>query len=104
MIAELLNTGRENTQSARELASILGCGIRDISKQIEQERRQGQPICAASGENPGYYLAADEKELQEYCEQLYKRGGEIFKTRRALVAILGKIREVKQHEQISNKR
>lgn len=103
MIAELLNTGRENTQSARELASILGCGIRDISKQIEHERRQGQPICAASGENPGYYLAADEDELQKYCQQLYKRGGEIFKTRRALVGILKKIQEARENEQSGDK-
>ena len=89
MITELLLTGRENALTGRELATILDCNIRVISQQVERERRQGQPICAScDSEHPGYYLAADEDELKHYCDRLYRRGGELFKTRRALIKAL----------------
>lgn len=85
---ELLGTGKENAVSGRELAAILHINIRNVTEQIEKERRAGQPICAtASGENPGYYLAKDDEELQGYCNALRKRAGELFKTRRALMQI-----------------
>lgn len=93
MIYELLGTGRENARTGRELARALNCGIREIAEQISQERRQGRPICATSGEHPGYYLAKDAQELEEYCNCLRKRGAELFKTRRALVNVLEQIRE-----------
>ena len=56
MIAELLAEGRENARTARELATALNCRQRDITLQVEKERRAGRPICAATGETPGYYL------------------------------------------------
>ena len=85
MIAELLQIGRENAQSGREIANMLECSIRDISEQVERERRQGVPICAATGDKPGYYLASSNEELEQYCDKLRKRAIEIFKTRQALV-------------------
>lgn len=93
MISELLATGKENARTGRQLAVILQCDIREITQQIEKERRQGQPICAGSGETPGYYLAADADELQHYCERLNRRAGEMQKTRRALVKVLEQIRQ-----------
>lgn len=99
MITELLMTGRSNAQSARELAGILNCDLREISKNVERERRAGQPICAACGENPGYFLAADEAELKNYCDRLYRRGGEIMKTRRQLLKVLKQIQEARENEQ-----
>ena len=88
MISELLATGKENARTGRELAQFFGCNIRDITEQVERERRGGQPICAASGENPGYYLAADADELERYCNNLKNRATELFKTRQALVKLL----------------
>lgn len=88
MIHELLGTGRENARTGRELATFLHCGIRDITAQVEKERREGHAICAATGENPGYYLAAGAEELQEYCDRLKSRAIEVFKTRQALVRAL----------------
>ena len=88
MIHELLGTGRENARTARELADIMNCGIRDISRLAERERREGHPICAATGERPGYYLAADNEELEAYCSDLKNRAIELFKTRDALVKVL----------------
>lgn len=88
MIHELLAEGRENARTGRDLAALLNCNIRDITVQIEKERRDGHPICAATGDNPGYYLAADADELERYCKQLWGRGRELFKTRQALLDIL----------------
>lgn len=86
MIADYLFTGKENAQTAKELASLLHCDVRDISAGIERERRQGQPIIASCDpEQPGYYLAATAEELQYYCSRLHHRAGEIHKTRRALL-------------------
>ena len=88
MIFEILSAGKENAKTARELAALLGCEPRVVTAQIEVERREGQPICAACGENPGYFLAANEQELETYCNQLRNRAAEIFKTRQALLKVL----------------
>lgn len=93
MIHELLDTGRENARTGRELAALLHCSMRDITAQVEKERRDGHAICAATGENPGYYLAAGAEELQDYCDRLKGRAIEVFKTRQALVKVLQGIRD-----------
>lgn len=93
MIHELLAEGAENARTGRELATVLQCSLRDITEQIERERRDGKPICAASGDNPGYYLAADADELQSYCDRLKGRAIELFKTRQALVNVLRQLTE-----------
>ncbi len=96
MIYELLAHGRENARTGRELATLCDCDIRQITAHIERERRAGYPICAAMGENPGYFLPADEKELEEYCELLKGRAIELFKTRQALIQALKQIRDAPQ--------
>lgn len=93
MIYELLAPGKANARTGRELATVCRCDIRAVTAQIEKERRDGIPICAASGENPGYYLAANNEELAEYCDQLKSRGIEVFKTRQALLKILRQAQE-----------
>ena len=97
MIHELLGTGGGNARSGRELADFLNCDIRTITEQIEQERRAGHPICAnMSGKHAGYYLPATPEELEDYCGILYHRGGELFKTRRALLQTLKQIKQQKE--------
>ena len=88
MIKELLLEGKENAQSGRDLANIAGLTLRELTAQIERERRAGAPICAHSGKNPGYYLAASADELQEYCNALEHRAGELNKTRAACLDTL----------------
>lgn len=86
MIADYLFTGIENARTAKELATALGCDVRDITAGIERERRQGQPIIAScDSKQPGYYLAESAEEIQIYCNRLHHRAGEIYKTRRALL-------------------
>lgn len=92
MIAEVLGTGKENATTGRVLASLLDMNIRDLTQQIERERRDGAPICASSGENPGYYIGSAE-ELENYCGRLKHRAVELFKTRQALIKTLQKIAE-----------
>lgn len=92
MIAEILKSGEKNAMTGRELAQRCGVDIRTITDQIEKERRAGQPICARSrGENCGYFLAETQEELNEYCEAIRKRAGEMFKTRRALLDVKDKL-------------
>jgi len=88
MITELLNTGRENARTGQELADVLGISIRDVTIAIARERRDGAPICAATGRPQGYYLAADAEELETYCNRLKGRAIEVFKTRQALIRVL----------------
>lgn len=92
MIYELLDYGADHARTAAELASVLNCDVRMVTRRIEMERRQGQPICASSiSDNPGYFLPANAEELQRYCEQLKKRAIQIFKTRQALIKFLQKM-------------
>ena len=86
MVFDYLLIGKEHAKTAKELATTLHCDIRDITAGIERERRQGKPIIASCDPaNPGYYLAGTQEELQQYCNKLHHRAGEIYKTRRALL-------------------
>lgn len=88
MIYEILAEGRENAMTAREISVYFGCDVRAVTSQIERERREGRPICAATGDNPGYFLPANDDDLRTYCDQLQGRVLEILKTRRALIRTL----------------
>lgn len=88
MIYEILLEGKENAQTSRAICSLLNINSRDLTIAIERERRAGRPICASSGEIPGYYIAANRAEMQQYCDRLKHRAGEIFKTRAACLQTL----------------
>lgn len=94
MIYEVLSEGAGNAQTARFLCDMLNIKKRDLTRAIEKERREGHPICAATGAHPGYFLAATQEEMLEYCGRLFHRAGEIFKTRRACLATLRTLPEV----------
>lgn len=85
MIFELLEAGAENARTGKEICSLLGISARELTAVVEQERRHGKPICASTGNPPGYYLAATQQEMQRYCDSLKRRAGEIHKTRRACI-------------------
>lgn len=83
MISEILQPGAENALTGREICKMLHITTRDLTHAIERERRAGAPICASTGHRPGYFLAADRREMERYCSSLFRRAGEIHKTRRA---------------------
>lgn len=84
-VADVLLFGAENAVEGSTLAAVLGFkDRRALSKQIERERRSGQPICAAvAGNKRGYYLTDDPDELQRYIKALDRRIRAIRKTRDA---------------------
>lgn len=91
-ISDYLRAGKKNARTARELAQVFNCDMRDISARIEKERRQGAPICAScDSRRPGYYLAETSEELQEYCRTLHNRAGQIYLTRRELLKAAKKL-------------
>ena len=85
VVATALLAGAENAIEGTALATTLGFkDRRALSKQIERERRSGQPICAAvAGNNRGYYLASNPDELQQYIRALDRLLREIRRTRDA---------------------
>ena len=86
MIFEFLAEGAENARTGKEICKALNITARDLTAAIERERRAGKPICASTDpKNPGYFLAANQEEMQRYCRSLYHRAGEIHKTRNACI-------------------
>lgn len=98
MIAELLLPGEKNATTGKVICSLLQIQPRDLTAAVERERREGKPICATTGKNPGYFLAANKEEMQDYCGRLYHRAGEIFKTRRACLRTIDELPEGPQNE------
>lgn len=89
MIHEFLETGAENAITGRDLATMTGLNQRAIQHTVERERRAGWPICAScNGEHPGYFMAANKAELEQFCRSLFHRAGEVHKTRKALMATM----------------
>ena len=93
MIAEILTEGKENAIVGRDICSLLKINNRELMAAVEAERRAGIPICANSGRHPGYYLAANKKEMQDYCRYLFSRGGNIMKTYRPCKETANKLPE-----------
>lgn len=83
MIAEILHEGRENTMTAGELCALTGMNGTQLRLRIMAERRSGEPICSATGKNPGYFLAETAAEMREFCESMKHRIDEVSETRRA---------------------
>jgi hypothetical protein len=81
MITEVLATGAQNARTGREICKVLNLSSRELTQAVEIERRKGSPICASVSKPYGYYLAANQQEMQAYCRSLHHRAGEIFKTR-----------------------
>lgn len=97
MVFEILKKGAENATTGKELCKILNLPIRELTRIIEKERRSGKPICAATGQHPGYYAAANKEELEKYCKRLFKRAGELHKTRRACIKIIEDLPEEREN-------
>ena len=91
-VSAYLPIGAANAVSGKDLAALLGYKtVRKLSREIELERRSGLPICAANGENKGYFLAASADELERYVKRLNRRIREIRKTHDAVSETLRKL-------------
>lgn len=77
--------GRESARSAAELQAIIGArSARVVTREIEGLRRRGVPICATTGERPGYFIASDLLELETYLAALDRRLASVRRTRACL--------------------
>ena len=94
MVYELLAEGAENARTGKYICNLLNISDRELTQQVERERRAGKPICAASGAKPGYFLAANKDEMQRYCKSLLHRQKEIGKTRTACIKTIKQLPEV----------
>ena len=98
-IAEVF-TGRgpKNAKTAREIAAILNCSVRDVTAMVNQERRAGTPICAnTGGEHPGYYLPETREQVLAFCASLERREKEIHKTQKALRKALSQLPSAEEY-------
>lgn len=98
MIHEYLFTGSGNAQTCETLCLRLDITKKELQRAILAERLAGIPICASSGRMPGYFLAANKEEMQEFCASLRRRAGHIHKTRRACLKTLAKLPSVADKE------
>lgn len=92
-IEDLLFTGKEKAQRGKDIANRLGITVRDFTQQVERERKAGAPICATKGNNPGYFLAANKEEMENYCNVLKKEAISLFVTRQACLKAIEKLPE-----------
>lgn len=102
IISDYLSKGANNAITAGKLCELLHMDKRALTAGIERERRQGSPICAScDGQNPGYYLADSKQEMQMYCDSLFHRAAEIYKTRDACLLTIDNLpgKELAAHEQ-----
>lgn len=77
----MLPIGEENAIPGRTLAKLFNTNLRTITKMIEQERRNGVPICAScTGKNKGYFKAETPADLQMYCRSMQSRANELLQT------------------------
>lgn len=83
-VFDILPRGAANAVDGQTLAAAMGFkSVRELSKQVERERRAGQPICASvSGERRGYFMG-DPNELWLYLRSLDRRLREVRRTRDA---------------------
>lgn len=95
MIKEVLLQGEEHAVSGKYLTGLLGLrDTRDLTRRIAQERRAGIPICATTNsDNPGYYLAGNSTEMENYIDSLTRRILSIQETRDACSESLRRMTE-----------
>lgn len=91
MIYEILGEGLERAKTAREIQDLLGMTRREVTRQVERERRDGIPICASVADPRGYYLAATKEEMEGYCKALEHRQQEVGRTLAGCQKSLGAI-------------
>ena len=90
ILGRVLPHGKGHAIPGRELVKLLKLkDLRDLTQLVEQERKNGSPVCASTDSAaPGYYLASDASELESYISSLDRRLHNIRVTRQHLEATL----------------
>ena len=77
-IAPLLLHGQANAIPLRHLKQLTGLPDRTVRILIERERRQGVPIL--SDNKRGYFLPANQTEVERFIQSMRRRASEILTT------------------------
>lgn len=93
ILLDYLGTGREAARTAGEIAAALGVSKRRVSLEVQRARRDGAPICAATTDPKGYFLARDRGELKAYSGRLDRRLSWIAATADAVRETVGSMPE-----------
>lgn len=90
ILEQILPHGKPNALPGRELVKLLDLkDLRELTQLVERERADGAPICASTDSAaPGYYLADDPAELEQYIHSLDRRLHNMGQTRKHLGATL----------------
>ena len=90
ILGRVLPHGKGHAIPGRELVNILKLkDLRELTQLVERERAEGAPICASTDSAaPGYYLADDPAELEQYIHSLDRRLHNMGQTRKHLGATL----------------
>lgn len=80
-IWEYLGRGQSEAVSRNDLVSLTGLNPREVTRQIERERRQGVPILSNGS---GYYMPGDDDEVKRCVLSLRNRANEIRLTAKAI--------------------
>ena len=75
-ITEYMPQGEENAVTSSELAKLLECTERDVSREINRLRKDGEIICSCGS---GYFLPATDYDIKKFVRQMQSRIKDIKK-------------------------
>ena len=75
MVFEILTEGAENARTGKEICGILNITMRELTAIVERERRAGAPICANTGDPPGYFFGGQQRGNAAILQQPIEKGG-----------------------------
>lgn len=87
-IANLLQSGEANAKTARDLATITGLTLREVTLQIARERQDGAVILSSG---KGYFLPGNIEEVLHFCRTMDSRAKNIYLASRSAKALLAQI-------------
>ena len=91
MIYELLDIGKENAKSSKELIDTLNFdNARELRKQVARERLNGYLILSNRSSGGGYYKPSNDLEIKEFITTLENEAYSVLKIAHKARKQLGK--------------
>ena len=79
MIYEVLNCGKQNKKTKKELCDFFGITAENLRLAIERERREGYPILSTVESPGGYYIGSTVEEITEFIKSEKSRAKNVFR-------------------------
>lgn len=87
-IIDLLQSGEANAKTARDLATITGLTLREVTLQIAKERQDGAVILSSG---KGYFRPGNTEEVLRFCRTMDSRAKNIYLASRSAKALLAQV-------------